>query len=208
MKKETLSPNMAQGYHKVRGATIQNKRVEIGNSKFLDFLTDCRFEDCIIRINCGAQGINLFQSTFVNCVIWPARRMNNVRFTGLQFEICTFKGSYSGCRFGNEKLEDVSELTNCDFSQVKQLHLCDFLGDLHLQTCIWPQWPHIIITDMPAQADDWRGIDFPDEMRLVQKIVADGGPNTNAVSLYLPNETAAFASLKPLLESKPYILWV
>ena len=206
MKLDKLLPIEGEDHHNIKGLTVENKTIEIGNGKFQDFIVESTLINCVIRIKCGANHVNIFNSSLIDCVIWPSRQMNNLRFTGLEMVGCTFKGAYSGCRFGNEDENQNSNIRECDFSQAKKFDLCNFLGGSDVESCKFPTWPHIVVTDLPSSKNDWLSLELTDDFRLIQEVICDEDSISNAATIYLPEELEGYEVYRDLLESKSYIL--
>jgi len=203
---DILLPNHPDGYHERRGERIERKALEIGKGKWQDFITRSTLVGCDIRILCGAGSVNLFGSTFERCVFRPRREMKNLRFTGMAIRGCTFLGKYSGCRFGDESEEDVSEVRGCDFSQASLFHLCDFLGGADVASQRWPGWPHVVVTDLPRSRRAWLRLKLPEELRVVQEVIGEEGSLSRAVTLFLPAETDRAEEIRELLVSQSYVI--
>lgn len=203
---ELLPPAEGQDHHTLRGLTIENKIIEIGNGTYQDIIHSSTLINCTLRIRCAADGVNIFDSSLINCTIWPARQMNNLRLTGLELIDCTFKGKYRGCRFGSEHSDQSSNLTGCDFSQARLFDLCDFLDGCDVHSCHFPVWPHLVVTGLPESAPDWLTIDFPQSFRTTQRIIGQQEGPSVAVSVYLPARLERADDYKELLTSRPYLL--
>lgn len=202
---EKLIPNQADGSHAIKNQTIEHKKIEIGNGEYLDVISGSTIINCEIRIKCSAAGINFFDSTFIDCTIWPGKEIKNLRLSSVTMNNCVFKGKYTGCRFGKDLPEKNSEIKNCDFSQVKLLHLCDFLDGADITECKFPSWPHILITELPKYRENWLNLDLPPDMKLIQEIIGEEDSLAKAVTIYLPLVTDDCESLRSKLESESYV---
>jgi hypothetical protein len=202
---DILPPNNPDGFHRRRGERIERKTVEIGKGRYMDFITDSTLVECDIRILCGARSVNLFGSTFERCAFRPRQEMKNLRFTGMTIRDCAFLGKYTGCRFGAEDPDHAGLVRDCDFFQARLFHLCDFLGGVDVGSLRWPPWPHIVVTDLPRSASEWLRLKLPEELRIIQRVIADG-TLARAVTLYLPAKTARAEELRDLFASQSYII--
>jgi hypothetical protein len=200
----TLSPNNPDGFHQRRGERIEQKTIEIGEAESLDFITESTLVGCDLHILRGGRSVNLFGCTFERSIFRARRELKNVRFTGMTLRGCTFLGRYVGCGFGNKEPHELGEVRGCDFSQATRFHLCEFLDGADTSSMLWPRWPHIVITDLPRSAGAWRKLDLPEELRIVQEVIADG--SARAVTLYLPAETNRAEELRPVFASQSYIV--
>nr|WP_159063750.1 hypothetical protein [Thaumasiovibrio occultus] len=205
-KLEKLLPAEGKDHHRITGLTIENKTIEIGNGKNQDVIVNSTLNNCVIRIKCGARQVNIFNSSLLNCVIWPARQMNGLRLAGLEMVGCKFKGRYFDCRFGNEQESDQSNVRDCDFSEAKLFHLCDFREGTDAKSCKFPKWPHIILTDLSDSSEDWLSLDLSQEFRSIQRVIAESGHVSSAASIHLPSTIDDPEKYKALLKSRPYIL--
>ena len=203
---DALPPNNPNGFHQRRDERIERKAIEIGNGKFQDFITRCTLVECEIRILCGANSVNLFESTFERCTFRPRREIKNLRFTGMKLRGCTFLGKYTGCRFGNESEKDESDVRDCDFSKASWFHLCDLLDGADVDSFGWPVWPHIVVTDLPRSRQAWLHLKLPKEMRVLQEVIGKDDSLSRAVTLFLPAETDHADGLRELLASQSYII--
>jgi hypothetical protein len=203
---DLLLPNHPDGFHQRRDERIDRKIVEIGKGKFQDFITRSTLAECELRILCGARSVNLFQSTFERCTFRPRREMKNLRFAGMSLRACLFLGKYTGCRFGNQSEEDVSDVRDCDFSQASLFHLCDFLDGADVGSLRWPGWPHIVVTDLPRSRRAWLRLKLPEEMRFVQQAIGEEDSLSRAVTVFLPAETDCTEELREVLASQSYVI--
>lgn len=64
---ELLPPAEAQDHHTLRGLTIENKVIEIGNGTYQDIIHSSTLINCTLRIRCAADGVNIFDSSLINC---------------------------------------------------------------------------------------------------------------------------------------------
>lgn len=203
---DVLPPNRPEGHHNRRDERVERRAVEIGKGRFMDFITRSTLVECEIRILCGARSVNLFESTFERCTFRPRREMKNLRFTGMNLRACTFLGRYTGCRFGNESADDVSDVRDCDFSKASLFHLCDFLEGADVGSLRWPGWPHVVVTDLPRSRRAWLRLKLPEELRTVQQVIGDEDSLSRAATLFLPAETDRAEELRDLLASQSYVI--
>lgn len=205
-KYEKVSPNDENENIKLINDYFEGKSIEIGKAKYQDFITDCTLKNCELRIRCGAGSVNLFGSKFYDCVFRPSKEMKNLRFTDVFLYNCYFKGRYSGCRFGADMDKNEAIVKGCDFSEVKLFHLCDFLRGADVESCKFPPWPHIVVTDLKNSRKDWLGLELPENLRIVQDVVGDEDQLSSAVTIHLPSVNKDYEQLKDVFSSRSYIL--
>lgn len=203
-EKEKLPPNGSHGEHNWRGVTITGKIIEIGKSDVYDSIFDCRLVDCVIRTFSGARGVAIFSSTLISCTFEAKKELKNLGFLDLVIRDCTFLGKYSGCRFGSTEEDGHAEVTGCDFSKAKLFDLCDFLEGANVSSLTLPPWPHITITDIPANRSRWMSLILPQSLRVIQEVIGEDGAH-NAVSLYLPAHCEEYEDLRAILDAEDYI---
>jgi hypothetical protein len=108
-------------------------------------------------------------------------------------------------RFGKEFPDKMGEVRDCDFSQAKLFHLCDFLVGSEIGSLRWPTWPHIVVTDLENCAADWLQLKLPEELTIVQGVIGEGPP-PRAVTIFLPAETQRASELREIFATQPYII--
>ena len=191
---------ISENQHVIDGITIVNKIIEIGLTKFHDFITgNAHLINCEIRIKCSGNAVNFSNSIFENCLIKTTRELNNVHFGDNSFISCTFKGKYSGCRFGETKI-----VRDCDFSDAK-MDLCDFFEKTEIETLKFPLFPFIVISDIKNNSKDWAEIKFnDDEFELTQETVLDI-PIAKAIIINLNSNSDDPEKIYEILKHKNYI---
>lgn len=155
-KRELVLPNDQKfGIHKRFSSKIKGKKLEIGRGQGADSFGGSEFEDCEIRIYSGGRstGVMLDDCHFNNCLIWASKKQIIPTWQA-SFKECVFKGKYE-VRFPS-KVED------CDFS-IATLYSASFQQSEALGKVIWPQYPHVIISDAISNYQDWKKIPKPKE---------------------------------------------
>ncbi len=156
-KRELLPPNdLVNQIHEHRNCQIVGKKIEIGKGKACDVLNNVEFIDCEIRIHSSGRitKVATFNSSFKNCYIW-AHKIQNIPTWESSFDQCIFKGKYE-VRF-------PGIIKDCDFSLATLNSVC-FQQDQSLGNVIWPKYPHIVVSDVIANFEDWKTIDKPKEL--------------------------------------------
>jgi len=106
-KLEYNVPELAQ--YKFFDEKLDGLEIDLGFKDAVHVFQHCVFENCCIRINSNSSATPNILNTnrFINCIMWPGRKMS-LSTIEADFENCTFKGEWSGRIKG--------KVENCDFS--------------------------------------------------------------------------------------------
>ncbi|MDJ0909290.1 MAG: hypothetical protein QNI99_08845 [Woeseiaceae bacterium] len=155
-KREVLEPNKStlqpdgsgrdDRYFEIWDEEISGMRVEVGGREVADFLTGCRFKDCVIRMQgpLGRMKTYLKDCVFEDCLMWPARRLS----------MGTWPADFIGCKFkGRWSFRVGGRFEDCDLREanIERLELMQSTGP----GCQWPSFPHVIIRDIAKHYSDW-----------------------------------------------------
>jgi hypothetical protein len=101
-------PELAQ--HKYSNEKFEGYEIDLGFKDAVHVFQNCVFENCCLRINSNSSATPNILNTnqFVNCILWPGRKLS-LSTVEADFERCTFKGKWAGRIKGN--------VQDCDFSE-------------------------------------------------------------------------------------------
>lgn len=133
-------------------------RIEIGRRPIADTLRECRFRDCVLRLqgSLGRTVVYLDRCVFEDCLIWPARRIS----------LGTWKADFVGCKFkGRWSFRVDGRFDDCDLrdATIERLELMQSTGP----DCQWPAFPHVIIRNIAENHADWANNPILNERRIV-----------------------------------------
>ncbi|MGF1705489.1 hypothetical protein [Enterovibrio baiacu] len=103
-------PELAQ--HKYSNEKFEGLEIDLGFKNAVHVFQNCVFENCCIRINSNSSATPNILNTnrFVNCTLWPGRKLS-LATVEADFEGCSFKGKWSG------RIRGIVE--KCDFSEAE-----------------------------------------------------------------------------------------
>ena len=192
------------------GVKVVGETIELHSQNQLSFISNgTELIDCDIRIRCSASNYMLLDATLRNCRIWAHKPQNSAEFTETKFYDCKFKGRFNDCEFGNKPDRDLKEgcIKNCDFSEAI-LKDC-FFYETEASDAIWPEWPHIGLSNLYDNKEDWLSISFPDKFRIWQKISATHyeGKRVQIINLELNNDVDSPEDFWALVQDKDYVFF-
>jgi hypothetical protein len=181
------------------------ERIVLGTSRYYDAIVGSTLRDCEIVIT--RSGSTFARSSFVGCQFVARRPVSRDRIWG-SFVDCSFRGVFSGCRFGGnvESAESpAGGLVRCDFSAAR-LRTCELFG-ADVASMAWPPWPSIAVVDPVAHAEAWLAIPLPPELAILQRVLAEGNTRECVVVVDLAAEKVDPDLVWPLVADEPYVVF-
>ncbi|WP_051560333.1 pentapeptide repeat-containing protein [Marinobacterium jannaschii] len=153
-------------------------RLNQGENAYLGteaFLVNCKIESRV-----GSRSLSISGARFLGGEFHAKRKLSNVKFLGGKFENVKFFGSYKGCDFGYwDCWNEYGRMKECDFSDAT-LDQCRFIN-VDMEGIKLPKCSTICIIDPIGNSSTISSMDWPDELRIIKKVVLSETPECSAI---------------------------